>query len=444
MWDWIVAYTKAAVDTWLKWRINNTSLHVGVREGAFALHYAAWLSQALPDSYPLQAGGTATNGAQIRAQLLADVEAIAVGYYGRLQQADGSWRWDDVDVKDSDGGTLKGITQPFMIGLLLLALADVHQLVVNQTSKDNIRNQILKGCRHLYADGPYRKNDPTPYDPSKRWRCFWYLYHGGTTVNPTKFAEGGWSLAGINANEISDARQSIGPVVAAYGYAYKISGDPLMLEAGKELWDAAYAGTDGIRNLMATDGKGFNQNCARAGSFLPWAGLASVPSIPEPTPTTPSPSPDAAVVITSPANGSSLSGIAIVTAEATDPSGIKECYLLIDGTVHGSSATAPYSFKVDTAKLAEGTHGLYVRAWNSSGKAVDSETISASVVRAAPEPEPPPAPSLTPVPEEYRTEPITPKDTEANRTALYQRMFSQGFAAWKELSGPSILFKRFK
>jgi excinuclease ABC subunit B len=27
---------------------------------------------------------------------------------------------------------------------------------------------------------------------------------------------------------------------------------------------------------MATDGKGFNQNCARAGSFLPWTGLAGV------------------------------------------------------------------------------------------------------------------------------------------------------------------------
>jgi hypothetical protein len=135
-----------------------------------------------------------------------------------------------------------------------------------------------------------------------------------------------------------------------------------------------------------------------------------------------------------------------VTAEATDPSGIKECYLLIDGTVHGSSATASYSFKVDTAKLPEGTHSVYVRAWNNLGKAVDSETISVSVVRAAPapEPEPPPAPSPAPAPEEYRTEQITPKDTEANRTALYQRMFSQGFGAWKELSGPSILFKRFK
>ena len=97
MWDWINQYTRFHLNLWLKMRINDSTLYYGVREGAFALHHATWLAKLLPDSFPLQAGGTQTNGATLRAQYLADVEAIATNYYGRLQYPDGSWRWDDWD-----------------------------------------------------------------------------------------------------------------------------------------------------------------------------------------------------------------------------------------------------------------------------------------------------------------------------------------------------------
>jgi hypothetical protein len=68
MWDWINAYTRFSLDLWLKRRVNDTKLYYGVREGAFALHYAVWLAKVLPDSFPLQAGGSVTNGAVLRAQ----------------------------------------------------------------------------------------------------------------------------------------------------------------------------------------------------------------------------------------------------------------------------------------------------------------------------------------------------------------------------------------
>lgn len=94
MWDWINSYTRFVFDHWAKKRIGAGQLFYGVREGAFALEYATWLAKVLPDSFPLQAGGMATNGGQLRAAYLADIETTAVGYYGKLQQADGSWRWD--------------------------------------------------------------------------------------------------------------------------------------------------------------------------------------------------------------------------------------------------------------------------------------------------------------------------------------------------------------
>lgn len=81
--------------------------------------------------------------------------------------------------------------QPFMIGLLLSALIDVHRATVDATVKAKVANQIFKACRHLYADGPYRKDELVPANRNKRWRAFWYFYHGGTSVNPTLFEKGG-------------------------------------------------------------------------------------------------------------------------------------------------------------------------------------------------------------------------------------------------------------
>lgn len=56
---------------------------------------------------------------------------------------------------------------------------------------------------------------------------------------------------------------------------------------------------------------------------------------------------------------------------------------------------------------------------------------------------PEPSPIPPPIPEEYRTETML-KDTESARSALYQRMFNDGWAAWREMSGPKIQFRRFR
>lgn len=311
MWDWINAYTRHALDTWVKTRLNNPQLYYGLREGGFALQGAVWLSQALPDSFPLQAGGTATNGAQLRAQFMADAESAAVNYFGRLQQADGSWRWNTApdEFLDSDGGTLQGITQPFMVALLLHALIDLHLVTKNETAKQSVANQIIKGSRHLYFGGPYRKDETVVGLTGKRWRSFWYFYHGGTSVNPTRYARGGGSYIDIKEGSwvVNSERQGNGLIAPALAYAAKLSGD-LELKAGaEEVWNAAFGGDDGIRNLMDGTAKNLHQNVRRGGSFGPWLTGTTVPlpsptvsptPIPSPSPTptaqpTPTPSPSA-------------------------------------------------------------------------------------------------------------------------------------------------------
>ena len=270
MWDWINAYTRYQFDVWVKSRIKNPQLYLGVRDGAFMLQYATWLAKALPDTFPKQAGG-ANNGTTLRAQYLTDVEAVATQYFGRLQFPDGSWRWDDPYSTDADGGTLKGIMQPFMVGLLLNALVDVHRLTRDSTVKSNVQSQITKACQHLY-NVTYRREDSTGISNTK-WRSFWYFYHGGTTVNPSKFEQGGGSAKTANAAwEIKSERQSISTVLPAFGYAFRVTGDSVYREMGEELFDAAYGKTDGVRNEADGTAKNYNQNYRSAGHYLVWRG----------------------------------------------------------------------------------------------------------------------------------------------------------------------------
>lgn len=436
MWDWLVWYLQAANGTWLKPRINYPTLHYGLREGAFTLQGMAWLSRVLPDSYPLLAGGTATNGAETRAQMLADVEMIATDYYGRLQFSDGSWRWNDHDVKDADGGTLVGITQPFMVGLLMQALIVVHQVTDRPTVKESVKNQILNGCRHLYSGGPYRKDDPTPYDPNKRWRCFWYIYHGGTTINPTKFERGGWSLPGVNHYEVSDARQSIGPVVGAFGYAYSITGDLFFKQAGEELWDAAYNGTDGIRNLFDSDGKGYNQNVSGAANYLVWRGQ---PAIPSPTPApSPTPTPTPTPVPTNLPSPDGTEGPTITDSEGAvwtlGPSG-----RTLRNGVDAGGAGKKYLYWQKVVYLQGMSDGWFKWA-GTAWKSIGTTRPPAPIVQPAPTPIPVPQPVPVPVKEEYVIK--TLESVEAARTKLLQEMFGLGYAAWEEVKG-IIKFRLF-
>jgi hypothetical protein len=278
MWDWINAYTRYQFDVWVKSRIKNPQLYLGVRDGAFMLQYATWLAKALPDTVSRQAGGGAINGITLRAQYLTDVETVATQYFGRLQYPDGSWRWDDPYSTDADGGTLKGIMQPFMVGLLLHALVDVHRLTTNSTVKINVQSQITKACQHLY-NVTYRRDESTGISNIK-WRSFWYFYHGGTTVNSSKFEQGGGSAKTANAAwEIKSERQSISTILAAFGYAYKLTGDSSYKEMGDELFDAAFGKTDGVRNEADGTAKNYNQNYRSAGRYLFWrlTGDASRP-----------------------------------------------------------------------------------------------------------------------------------------------------------------------
>lgn len=73
------------------------------------------------------------------------------------------------------------------------------------------------------------------------------------------------------------------------------------------------------------------------------------------------------VSLTAPADGAVVSGTISVTASASDDTGVTLVEVLVDGTVVGSDASAPYAVSVATTSLSNGAHVLTARASDAAG-----------------------------------------------------------------------------
>lgn len=82
-------------------------------------------------------------------------------------------------------------------------------------------------------------------------------------------------------------------------------------------------------------------------------------------------------VITSPANGSRLSGKTVsISVRATDNVGVAKIDLYIDGRLFGTSATASATFNWNTSKAAAGAHTLQAMATDAAGNTGASAVVT--------------------------------------------------------------------
>ena len=276
-WDYLYRDVRATFDVWLKRNRNNASLYYDIREDGYAQLYAVMLARVLPDHYPLYAKGTlqpptgvASDGAMKRAQLLADAEDIAVNFFGRLQKPDGSWRWD-ADVGPAPTDKHRNTEQPFMVGLYLESAILLHQLTTNPKVKANLRDQIVRACRHLYRD-TYRGAETVKDMPQYRWRGVWYFWGGGNLANPRAYERGfGDRITNGDPNVIRGVRHLNSTIHHAFGYAYVITGDREFLKMGDDIFGASFGdATDTLRNLATTGGKEYDMAYRSSGRYLAW------------------------------------------------------------------------------------------------------------------------------------------------------------------------------
>jgi len=276
-WDYLYREVRVTFDHWLKRNRSNATLYYDIREDGYAQLYAVMLARVLPDRYPLHTNGTlkpatgvAIDGARKRAALLADAEDIAVNFFGRLQKSDGSWRWD-ADAGSAPTDKHRNTEQPFMIGLYLESAILLHQLSTNPTVKANLRDQIVRACRHLYRD-TYRATEVVKDMPQYRWRGVWYFWGGGNLANPRAYERGfGDRVTNGDPNAIRGARHLNSTIHHAFGYAFVVTGDPAFLKMGDEMFGASFGDeTDTLRNLATVGGKEYDMTFRSSGRYLAW------------------------------------------------------------------------------------------------------------------------------------------------------------------------------
>ncbi len=89
------------MDIRLLGKLNAPDIYTDMRDEGYILLAAVTLARTLPDSFAQVIWDSRLNvstvqrmdGAARRAAYLADAENVAVNYFGRLQEADGSWLW---------------------------------------------------------------------------------------------------------------------------------------------------------------------------------------------------------------------------------------------------------------------------------------------------------------------------------------------------------------
>ncbi len=84
------------------------------------------------------------------------------------------------------------------------------------------------------------------------------------------------------------------------------------------------------------------------------------------------------VIITSPANGASVSSTITVSASASDNVGVSSVTFAVNDAVLANDASAPYSFNLNTGTLSSGIHTINASAKDAAGN-VNSSTIQVTV-----------------------------------------------------------------
>jgi hypothetical protein len=83
------------------------------------------------------------------------------------------------------------------------------------------------------------------------------------------------------------------------------------------------------------------------------------------------------VKITSPTEGTTVSGSVAIEAVATGP--VQRVEFYADGNLLGEDTTAPYAYSWETANVDKGSHKLLAKAYEAAGTEVTSEPVSVTV-----------------------------------------------------------------
>lgn len=85
------------------------------------------------------------------------------------------------------------------------------------------------------------------------------------------------------------------------------------------------------------------------------------------------------VSISSPATGTTVTGVTTVTATASDNVSVSKVEFYVNGTLKATDTASPYTFSWDTTSLTNGSYSLTAKAYDASGNVGQSSTVAATV-----------------------------------------------------------------
>ena len=85
------------------------------------------------------------------------------------------------------------------------------------------------------------------------------------------------------------------------------------------------------------------------------------------------------VTVTSPTSGATLSGVVVLSANASDDGGVDHVDFLVDGQTVGSDSSAPYSVSWNSAQVSDGSHTIRARAVDTVGNSGESADVPVTV-----------------------------------------------------------------
>jgi hypothetical protein len=101
------------------------------------------------------------------------------------------------------------------------------------------------------------------------------------------------------------------------------------------------------------------------------------------------------VSLTSPTNGSTVTGTVNITASAQDNVAVSKVEFYIAGKAVSSISASPYNYAWDTTTVANGSYQLSAKAYDAAGNIGTSSTISVTVSNNTTSPPPPPTSGST-------------------------------------------------
>jgi hypothetical protein len=151
------------------------------------------------------------------------------------------------------------------------------------------------------------------------------------------------------------------------------------------------------------------------------------------------------LVISSPANGTSVSGDVVVSVNADDDTGVASVVFSIDGTGIGTSITPPFQQSWDTTAFSDDNHNVVVTAFDSAGNSASS-SINVVVENSS---APPPVctvyscPNPPPPPTEPPPDPVIPDGSspDGEFEGVVTNVDLQAFTVTVDTEGASVTVK---